>query len=710
MFEYFNKDFSYTSLCLVEAAQVLLCGTSRGSVCIHLWPPMFTDKELLDYPNTKVFREIEFAEFQPQLFPITLMAVTPKVDSLITVSSDGMVFIHNLEMLDRREKSEQKSLQIADGEDLSQVINELFLVKNSYIKQQARAIRDKEMEVARYEKKKITDAENKHREHRGKMAKIEKLFETSKQSSLDHQTRFMGLSQETINKQNHVREQLAGELQVKQQTLDSGTHKMVSYEQRRNQALRDKFAGLVEDKKLLLEKLAQDQLEMQSKLTGQFNDSLRDLRHKYQTILEDSGKYGDEFLKKIGLQENEYERELHRIEGRLNEAINVATKTNKEIQDSNDHQSKKNDDDSKRDVKKQQEFEEEFILNTKYQERKVKIVVDLLKIQEQLLEREQVVFSKDETIKMARDEQINLENFQFMLDQKIKSLKSNKSKLNEEIDSREKILRDMFNELIKQSQTNNLLNKDIKDRMQKIGILNEQMKNIDLRIYFWAVKIKDYHRKITAKINTTKKNSEVKMLVNKLISDSNVEQKKNPERLVDKEQVLGIANASSDVGTSVHKELIEQNMWLIKKLNMSDQAAENIKKIREENIDTGLSQNKKLIEECNKLNVDNDMLYKKHAHYEKIIEGVKKRKEELQRSMNLQKVTRDSTNPKMAASGLLPKIVRHHDQENSLSKHSESNLYKSGNLQSGSNLSVKKEFRSSSHVVMKKKPTVPARH
>jgi hypothetical protein len=412
-------------------------------------------------------------------------------------------------------------------------------------------------------------------------------------------------------------------------------------------------------------------------------------------------------LKKIGLQENEYERELHRIESRLNEAINIATKQNKEIQDSNDIQSKRNDEDSKSDVKKQQEFEEQFILNTKYQENKVKIVVDLLKIQEQLLEREQVVFSKDETIKMARDEQINLENFQFMLDQKIKSLKSNKAKLNEEIDSREKILRDMFNELIKQSQTNNLLNKDIKDRIQKIQILNDQMKNIDLRIYFWSVKIKDYHRKITAKINTTKKTSEVKMLVNKLISESNIEQKKNPERIVDKEQVLGIANASSDVGTTVHKELIEQNMWLIKKLNMSDQAAENIKKIREENIDTGLSQNKKLIEECNKLNVDNDMLYKKHAHYEKIIESAQKRKEELQKTMNTQKGNSNPINPKLAASGLLPRIVRNHDNENSESKHSESNLYKPGGLLSASKASNKRDFRSSSHVMIKKKPLAP---
>lgn len=293
MFEYFNKEYSYTSLCLVEAAQVLLCGTSRGSVCTHLWPPVLSERELMDYPANKVFREIEIAEFQPQLFPITFMEVTPKLDSLITISSDGMVFINKMEILDRPEKVEHKAIQMADNEDHSQVINELFLVKNSYIKQQARAIRDKEMEVARYEKKKVTDAENKHREHRSKMAKVEKLFETSKQSSIDHQTRFMALSQETISKQNNVRTQLAEELSSKQGMMESETSKMVSYEQRRNQTLRDKLEAMKEEGKQMIQRLASEQIDMQARLSQQFDASLRDLRQKYKTILEDAGKYGD---------------------------------------------------------------------------------------------------------------------------------------------------------------------------------------------------------------------------------------------------------------------------------------------------------------------------------------------------------------------------------------------------------------------------------
>lgn len=339
--------------------------------------------------------------------------------------------------------------------------------------------------------------------------------------------------------------------------------------------------------------------------------------------------------------------------------LNQATEEYNKLYTECEALSNANDKNKSEDVAQQKLFEQEFIKNTKLQEEKVKIVVDLLKIQEQLLEREQVVFSKDETIKLARDEQINLENFQFMLDQKIKSLKAEKAELDEEIDAREKILRDMFNELIKQSQLNTGLYHKIKDRVQKIQILNEQRKNVELKIYYWSARIKDYHRKITSKIESAAKTSEVKILVNRLLAESNAEQKK----LIDETKaVAGLGSSSADVGTNVHKELIEQNTWLIKKLNMIDLAANNIRKIREEKIETGMNKNKKLIEECNKLKVDNDYLDRRFNHYQKFIGDFKRKKEELVRERNRQKKTQahsDLANP----SGLLPKLLRQPDQD-----------------------------------------------
>lgn len=53
------------------------------------------------------------------------------------------------------------------------------------------------------------------------------------------------------------------------------------------------------------------------------------------------------------------------------------------------------------------------------------------------MERLQVIESKEETCKAAKDEQINLENFRYMLDQKIKMLQNEKSQILTKITEKE---------------------------------------------------------------------------------------------------------------------------------------------------------------------------------------------------------------------------------------------------------------------------------
>jgi hypothetical protein len=264
MFEYTVKDFSYTCLKLVPSAGVLLCGTSRGSVCVHLWPPVFTDREIRNYKDTQLFTQMEYYEIQPQLLPISHIIVTPKEDHIVTVSDDGMMFVMKMEIKDKPEVIEGKN-QIDDKGGIAATINELFLVKQSYIKQQNRAIREKEIEVARYEKKKITDAEGKLRENRAKLAKIEKLFEQSKQSSKDHQTRFLAHSQENIRKQTDIEQSLKEKLQRESDQLQKETENIVAYEQNRNKMLREQFEKLKDEKKKLIQETTEMQVEQQKK-------------------------------------------------------------------------------------------------------------------------------------------------------------------------------------------------------------------------------------------------------------------------------------------------------------------------------------------------------------------------------------------------------------------------------------------------------------
>jgi cilia- and flagella-associated protein 57 len=107
----------------------------------------------------------------------------------------------------------------------------------------------------------------------------------------------------------------------------------------------------------------------------------------------------------------------------------------------------------------------------------------LLFIKHQLVERLQVIESKEETCKAARDEQINLENFRYMLDQKIKMLQNEKTQILAKIAEKEKNLKNMFNELIKEANQNEHKYQDYKRQNVELKILEESVKKSDLSVF-----------------------------------------------------------------------------------------------------------------------------------------------------------------------------------------------------------------------------------
>lgn len=178
------------------------------------------------------------------------------------------------------------------------------------------------------------------------------------------------------------------------------------------------------EKKEEIDKITKEQKETIDSLNAELQDKLQSLQSRYNSILKNAKEYGDAFLTNIEKEELEHEKEIEKISKELSAEIATEKEMTQRLQEENKELTKKNEKSKATDVEKQKTFEDLVIKNTNLLEEKVRTCISLLKMQEQLLEREQVVFSKDETIKNAKDEEINLENFRFMLDQKIKSLTS----------------------------------------------------------------------------------------------------------------------------------------------------------------------------------------------------------------------------------------------------------------------------------------------
>jgi len=117
-------------------------------------------------------------------------------------------------------------------------------------------------------------------------------------------------------------------------------------------------------------------------------------------------------------------------------------------------------------------------------------------MQEQLLEREDVIISKEETCKAARDEQINLENFRYLLDQKIKTLTSEKGVILDRIGEQERILKDTFQELIRESNKNDGKNEEIRKQENQIKVMSSELKKQDLEILLLRHKLHEMNNNI----------------------------------------------------------------------------------------------------------------------------------------------------------------------------------------------------------------------
>ena len=186
--------------------------------------------------------------------------------------------------------------------------------------------------------------------------------------------------------------------------LDTHTNNIVEYEKNRNAKLESEYQNFKENKEGEILDVAHEQKSALTDLRSGYEEKLDMLKNKHGQILKNAKVYGENFLEKIELEENEHEKEIQMKIKHYESLIKSELQENKKLEKLRVEYFKKNTHTKAEDVKKQKEFETLVINNTERLEDKVKICISLLKKQEQLLEREQVVFSKDETIRNARDE------------------------------------------------------------------------------------------------------------------------------------------------------------------------------------------------------------------------------------------------------------------------------------------------------------------
>jgi len=101
------------------------------------------------------------------------------------------------------------------------------------------------------------------------------------------------------------------------------------------------------------------------------------------------------------------------------------------------------------------------------------------------------------------------------------------------------------------------------------------------------------------------------------------------------EDIKEIIKLKQEKPNEVNEELLRQSQWMQKKLYLIDVTSQNMKKLRDDNINTILNQNTKLIEECNLLRTENETQKKEIKKIEKLLhEAIRKREKLRQANQN----------------------------------------------------------------------------
>jgi chromosome segregation ATPase len=249
----------------------------------------------------------------------------------------------------------------------------------------------------------------------------------------------------------------------------------------------------------------------------------------------------------------------------------------------------------------------------------------LIKMQEQLGEREEVIKTKEKTVKELRNINSHLENFRFVIDHKIRSLKDEKIPMEQQIKNLEQHIKQMYQELLEESDKKKDLMKKLDESEQRLKVTKDQMKKKSDEVVFSRRKLD----LIQYDLNNLLKNTRHQEWPLKLrdIYATHFDTKGDDKNTSDPHPSGPASGAADGEGqdnesSNVKDELIRQRNWMNNKLKS---ISEKNKKLEKEKNDIYLKiqkENTELIKECNMLRDDNHKISRKVLVLEKKLKDI----------------------------------------------------------------------------------------
>lgn len=600
------SGYQYTALTLASSLGLLFLGTSTGRIRVSLWPVIASTD--LEKPV------IDFQDFQLHSSPILHICISAFYGYLVTSAADGCVLLHHLKLVqaglrlstdsaiykENNLPSSLSQLGVSDG----LAMNSLALVRGNAIEVLKGKMKDMEELISTLKSQQKYALESREIKHLSDLELMRKEyeekvhFEQGYASSLrkDMEQRTLEFAARLQEAENAYQISLESEVRKHEAVL--------SEEQDRYSALKEEMEELRRRIEAEITVLVQTHTSVKTAIEAECRDRLTEAKSAYSGLIELLQIQGERYEAGLTQTEKEYEDELASEKTKLELQLAQAQDYGKNLQVVNTRLSAEKDNLTRKDellLKENQMLKE---ANGQIKAETEDLKSRLSKMQEQITEREDVIKKKETTIKELRSFNIHLQNFRFVLDQKIKALREDRGPLGEQLMALQDHIRSMYSELLEEFEKGRSADMETVEVKAKNQALMDWNKELKRRLAF--------SKRQTALIQsdlvrlTQETNKDTLLLGLRILVEKHLEM----DQLVANqpaEQLDGLSSEEANM-EKVRTEVMYQHDLMKEQLLAAQRRSKALETKKQSEMYRKMQENAALIQECNALRDHNRAL------------------------------------------------------------------------------------------------------
>ena len=592
------KNVEFLSLDVDNKNELLFCSTDNG--CIRIFD---LNKIKFSSKKNKVVSNLPYQEIKITSSKLNKIFLFENYTKVIIGEKNGTLMCFEIENLMKSNDDDNlNSLDIKNN--ILEITEETFFIPNYKIKEDKNTIMNLNSEIRRLKRVKSIEKKNIEKKFKNEIKLIEEKFiENLKEDKKTHEIFFKKFEEKYKEKEKEYKDSILI-YENKLKKIEAKTKTLVDYESEKNLKLLERNKKFDFEKKEELEKIKEDHHIKIDKMENDLKIEFEEIDKNYIYLINKLKKYSSKFSTKINLEEKEYEIEIKNYTKILEDKLRLKKIETEKIKNENTILQKENKKFIKDDRISQNKIEKLVVENTLLLEKKVKLYLSLLKMQEQLLEKEQVILNKEDTIKSSLEIQKSIENFRYILEDKIKNFQNEKKRMMKKIKNKEHDLSNLFSELLEQSKFNTIIFNNLKIHSKLEILFKNQISFTQTKINVTISKVIQFIKQIFSIANLSTSDLDLRLKFKKkleLFISTFFDNINNENLFLENSNNFLNTNSKYDTCNNLMTETSQLRNDILKSLKNINNSKNSFKN----KILIGINKNKNLIEECNKLQIEN---------------------------------------------------------------------------------------------------------